>query len=289
MKRPQVSGLTLSASPSFPVVYRRLLWELLSAAAYTEVNERTGASISALRSPAHFNLELSDRMLPLCGVRRMFPKTAAAEVAWFLLGTKDASFIREYAPIWDKFLEEDGTVAGAYGHRWREHFGRDQVTDAIKALRFNHTDRRTVVMAWDPGADGLGRPSKNVPCPLGFTLSIADGRLNSSLLIRSSDVFVGLPYDVMGHALLMAAIAESVGNTELGTMGVTLAHPHLYHVHGQMAVDALGTDPVPSSIAMPRWSVEAIEDDPHGYVKSVALLSRFIVHPEFHCKPEVVV
>ena len=28
---------------------------------------------------------------------------------------------------------------------------------------------------------------KNVPCPVGFTLSLVDGTLNSAMLIRSSD------------------------------------------------------------------------------------------------------
>lgn len=282
------ASMTLGAVDSFGRIYRRLLVELLAPDTHEEVNERTGARINVLANPAHFNLDLSDGLLPLCGVRKTFPRTAAAEVAWFLLGSKDVSFIREYAPIWDKFVEEDGTtVAGAYGHRWREHFGRDQVTDALEALRDNPTDRRVVVMAWDPGRDGLGRPSKNVPCPLGFTLSVVNGRLNSAIVLRSSDVFVGLPYDVMGHALLMAAVAVSLG-VSLGVMSVTLAHPHLYQVHEEMALQALRTvDPL-STMALPSCGVEAIENDPHGYVAKVAARARHVVQPDFMCRPEVV-
>jgi thymidylate synthase len=285
-----ISHTSLTASRSFGEVYRQLLWELLSPAALEEVNERTGARISVLPNPVHFNLDLRAGYLPLCGVRRTFPRTAAAEVAWFLLGSKDVSFIREYAPIWDKFVEEDGTtVAGAYGHRWREHFGRDQVSKAIEALRANPTDRRVVVMAWDPGHDGLGEPSKNVPCPLGFTLSVVAGRLNSAIVLRSSDVFVGLPYDVMGHALLMQAIAASIGGLKgLGTMSVTLAHPHLYGVHEGMAAEALRTKDPQDTRLLPPWSVEQIEDDPHGYVFNVKLLFSGVRQPDFHCRPEVV-
>lgn len=285
-----VSHSSITAAPGFGPVYRNLLWQLLSPSAVEEVNERTGATISVLPHPVHFNLDLRDGRLPLCGVRKTFPRTAAAEVAWFLLGSKDISFIREYAPIWDKFVEEDGTtVAGAYGHRWREHFGRDQVAKAIEALQANPTDRRVVVMAWDPGADGLGEPSKNVPCPLGFTLSIVDGRLNSAIVLRSSDVFVGLPYDVMGHALLMAAICASIGGLKgLGTMSVTLAHPHLYGVHEGMAFEALRMGDPNDTRLLPPWSVEQIEDDPHGYVANVKLLTAGINHPDFMCRPEVV-
>lgn len=283
-------GATIGTVASFPNFYRLLLAHLLSDKAHVELNERTGERIAVSPTPVHFNLDLSDLQLPMCGVRRTFPRTAAAEVAWFVLGSKDVSFVREYAPIWDKFVEEDGTtVAGAYGHRWREHFGRDQLADAIVALRRNTTDRRVFVSAWDPGQDGLGRPSKNVPCPVGFTLSVVGGHLNSALLIRSSDTFVGLPYDVMGHSLLLMSLACSIGGVLPGVMSVTLAHPHLYLKHEEMAREALGRVPCTDTRTMPPWSVEQIEEDPHGYVQNVRLAFKDMPQPAFHCRPELIV
>lgn len=281
---------TLTSSPDFSAVYKTLLWRLLSGHAVTEHNERTGVNILASLCPVHFNIDLSNGFLPVCGIRKTYPRTAAAEVAWFVLGSKDISFIREYAPIWDKFVEEDGvTVAGAYGHRWREQFGRDQLAKAIEALKANPSDRRVVVMAWDASQDGLGNPSKNVPCPIGYTLSIVNGRLNSAIILRSSDVFVGLPYDVMGHALLMQAIATSLG-VKLGVMSVTLAHPHLYEVHEAMALEALQSETVVGCIAMPTWSIEDIEEDPHGYVLDVKeMIQDKLPQPPYFCRPEVVV
>lgn len=284
-----VYAATLGATEDFHGVYRSILWRLLSGHAFEEVNERTGAKIFASRVPIHFNLDLREERLPMCGVRRVYPQTAAAEVAWFLRGDRDVDFIRQYAPIWDKFVEDDGhTVAGAYGYRWREHFDRDQLGDAIAALRANRTDRRIVVMAWDPASDGLGRPSKNVPCPLGFTLSVVDGLLNSTIVLRSSDVFVGLPYDVMGHALLMKAVATSLQLRGLGVMAVTLAHPHLYGVHEEMAMAALRAVPSDDSRPMPAWAVEQIEQDPHGYVRAMREAYLGIERPEYSCRPEVV-
>jgi thymidylate synthase len=246
----------------------------------------------------------------MCGIRKTWPKTAAAEIAWFLLGRKDVDFIRSYAPIWDKFVEEDGqTVEAAYGYRWRNHFGRDQIDDAIKTLVSNKTDRRVFISAWDPGVDGLGVPSKNVPCPVGFTLSITDDKLNSTLLIRSSDVFVGLPYDVMGHALLMTAILASIrhesvshGRLQLGKMHVTLAHPHLYEPHLDMVDTALSLMPTDKSewyalstgVPMPMtWTVNRIVTVPDAYITEVA--RRYIDRngeypvPGYSCKPELIV
>lgn len=284
----------------FRETYEELLMGLLRRG-HLETNARTGAAIR-VADPCSFTLDLSDGRLPVCGIRRTYPRSAAAEVAWFLQGRKEVDFIRKYAPLWDKFVEDDGrTVAGAYGHRWREHFGRDQVWDAIQALDANPSDRRVFISAWDPGQDGLGRPSKNVPCPVGFTLSITGGRLNSTLLIRSSDVFVGLPYDVMGHALLMQAVLSSLNvlrlgrashspqPLSLGCMQVSLAHPHLYEVHREMAEGALAACPSDETILMPDWGVKRIVSLPDAYVGLVADRAREVKRlPEYSCRPEVV-
>lgn len=296
-------------STPFNETYQALVEGLVDHG-HREVNARTGVGIR-VGDPTSFTVDLSDDRLPMCGIRKTYPKTAAAEVAWFLLGRKEVDFIRGYAPIWDKFVEDDGrTVAGAYGHRWRNHFGRDQVADAVETLASNPTDRRTFVSAWDPGQDGLGRPSKNVPCPVGFTMSVTDGRLNSTLLIRSSDVFVGLPYDVMGHALLMKAMQSSItlqqerfygeGKAELrglGKMHVTLAHPHLYEPHIDMADTALSLLPgdreerraMAEGLRMPDWGVKRIVQLPDGYVDLVATRAKGLRQPDYSCRPELVV
>jgi thymidylate synthase len=282
------SSLTTFNPPYFfRGTYETLLMRLLKTD-YSELNERTGERIRSL-DPVSFTLNLRNGHVPTCGIRKTFMKTAAAEVAWFLSGSSDVTWLKQHAPVWNDFVEDDGfTIRGAYGYRWRGHFGRDQIALAVQALEANPTDRRVWVSAWDPAADGLGaQGQKNVPCPVGFSLSIRDGRLNSSLVMRSSDVFVGLPYDVMGHALLMDAVACSLG-VQLGVMHVTLAHPHLYEVHMQMAWEALGSTPCDDAPKLPHWSLGLIERDKDGYVALARELQTEAVQPVYHCRPEVV-
>lgn len=283
-----ISSLTTYNPPRhFRPTYEALLMRCLNSES-RELNARTGEGIRML-GPVSFVLDLSRRKLPVCGIRKTFPRTAAAEVAWFMMGTQDVTWLKKYAPIWDKFVEDDGvTIEAAYGHRWRFAFDRDQLRLGIAALAKNPTDRRVYVANWDPRSDGLGAPGqRNVPCPLGFTLSIQDGRLNSTLTLRSSDVFVGLPYDVMGHALLMDAVAAEL-DIALGTMMVNLAHPHLYEVHTVEAWEALGGEPSDDTIIMPSWSVRMIEEMPEAYVSQVATLAKPVKQPEYHTRPEVV-
>lgn len=293
---------TITPAVDFPDVYETLLWRILRHG-HVERNERTGKEVRVYPGgPTSFTLDLSSGLLPVPGNRKVFPGTAAAETAWFLTGTRDAEFMLRHAKVvWEKFVEPhpSGTggpvVKAAYGYRWRRHFKRDQLFLAIKALRDNPSDRRIWISAWDPSEDGLGaRGQLNVPCPVGFTLSIQDGRLNSSYLLRSSDVFVGLPYDVMGHAMLMDVLAYELG-VQLGTMHFTLAHPHVYDVHWEMAGESLRGSKVKSVVRMTNrghlmalWPVDLVEQDPDGFVETYRALAAKAEWPEFHCRPEVV-
>lgn len=281
----------------FNWVYVQLLHELLCSTS-EEVNERTGVKIKVLQGGQSFKLDLSDGMLDVLGTRKLWPHVGAAEAAWFLSGERDLSWFQKYSKAWDKFVEEDTSppiVANAYGYRYRNHFGRDQIQGAIDSLRKNPTNRRVMVCAWDPSADGFDVPSKNVPCPTNFTLSVVGGRLHSAYFLRSSDVFVGLPYDVFTHTVLMSAIAESLG-LPLGTLHITMAHPHLYESHWEMARgvvnewDSLGPQgrAALERYELPMWSVEDILEDKDAFVQQVRAAAVTMDWPSFNPRPDVI-
>jgi len=270
----------------------------------TELNERTGVRVKVGRGGTAFRVDLRDGLLPTVGFRKTFPKSAAAEVAWYLQGTQDASFIRKYAPLWDKFVEpiekcitrgggplEFATIEGvkaAYGYRWRNHFGRDQIRLAVEALRKDPSDRRCYVSAWDPAEDGLGAlGQRNVPCPASFTFSVLGSELHSSIILRSSDVFVGLPYDVMGHALLMDAMAHEL-RLRPGVMHVTLAHAHLYESHWDLTAEMMKQEPIVPAMQLPGWTLSQIERAPDDYVVRYAEEAKQLTWPTYNPRPEVV-
>lgn len=287
--------------PFYDVYGALLAWTFQAP---VEANERTGTRVRVGRGGTAFRVDLSDGLLPTIGYRKTFPKSAAAEVAWYVRGEQDATFIRQYAPLWDKFVEpiqyrvfEDDVFVGhdtfdgvksAYGYRWRRHFGRDQLRLGVEALRKDPSDRRVYVSAWDPAEDGLGaQGQKNVPCPASFTFSVTGGELHSSLFLRSSDVFVGLPYDVMGHALLMDAVAHEL-RIRPGVMHMTLAHAHLYESHWELTAEALKQEPVVPAMQLPGWSLSQIERDPHDYVQRYAEEAKQFTWPAYSPRPEVI-
>ncbi len=243
----------------FPDQYMDLIFQLVGGPVHTETNARTGAGIRAIPHPVHLLIDLRGGLM-LPGNRAYFPHIAAAEVAWMLKGTRDPDFIMKHAPkLWGKFIE-DGKLRTAYGYRWRWHFGRDQLGLAVAALQADPTNRQCWVQAWDPSCDGLGTPGqpKNIPCPVGFTINVIKGRLNLSVFIRSSDVYVGLPYDVMGYAILASLIANELG-VEVGHLSVTLAHAHLYDVHLDLAKEDLSRVWNPDRMAFSSLTISEAE------------------------------
>ena len=312
--------------------YRGLLTELLYEGV-NEVNARTGVKIRMLQGAHSFKLDMSDGRLPVPGNRRYYPHVAAAEVAWQFMGTKDPTFILSKAPkLWTKFLEvEDVTLTDtdnhgevtrterrkvlktAYGWRWTKAFGRNQLALAVRELRENPTNRQLWVQAWDPRSDGLGGPQpKNVPCPIGFSVSRHKDDVHMSVFIRSSDVFVGLPYDVMGYALTLDSIAASIG-CRPATLHFTLAHPHLYEPHWLAAEACLkgttemdyhkrkslesGKDkkvmpttswPTDCGPTLPCWPIDDVLENPDGYVDTVRRLSMRAGSNPWDPMPEVI-
>jgi thymidylate synthase len=277
---------------NFNEVYANLLAWVMAGPIQT--NDRTGERIKVGHGGTSFRLNLADGLVPLIGTRKTYPKAAAAEMAWYISGSKDVTWLRNFAPFWNEFVEDDGcTIDAAYGYRWRKHFGRDQIACAIAALRADASDRRVHVSGWDPGADGLGaKHQRNVPCPTAFNLNITDGYLHMSLFIRSSDLFVGLPYDTMGFAYLLDALAAELG-VKLGFLQATMANLHLYESHWDFVNVMQGLEPVVPQVKLPNWQLTDIEGFKDEYMTTVlascsAVVNPDIIWPEYNPKPKIV-
>jgi thymidylate synthase len=122
-------------------------------------------------------------------------------------------------------------VTVAYGHRWRRHFGRDQLQLAIDLLKKEPSSRQAVIVTWDPGQDGLSlTKKKNVPCPYTFTLNIIGGRLHLHNIVRSNDFILGAPADIAGFALLQCMISQELG-VKPGIYSHSISNAHIYDNH----------------------------------------------------------
>ena len=216
----------------FDKQYKQAIWEIMNQG-FEEYNERTGHKTKIIPG---ITFQLDDGF-PLLTLRKIPIKSVIAEQIWFLTGSKRPDeFLQKFTKIWDNFIEEDGTVAAAYGYRWRKHFGRDQIAYPIKHLKEQPGSRHAVVIAWDPSDDGLGygTKKKNVPCPYTFTGNIIGNRLHMHSVIRSNDMILGNPFDVMGFALLQYILAAKL-EVKPGRLTHTISNAHIYDIHYKTA------------------------------------------------------
>jgi thymidylate synthase len=206
-------------------------------------HDRTGRN-GAIKSVFGASLECDLRDgFPLLTTKKMFWKGIVAELAWFLGGSTNVDELRaQKVHIWDGNSEDRGYDAGpVYGFQWR-HFGAeyidchtdysgqgiDQIGDIIRLIRETPTTRRLVLSGWCPAQQHqMCLP----PCHVLYQFYVeGDGRLSVQMYQRSSDVFLGLPFNIASTALLLKLIAHQTG-LQAGRVLIQVGDAHIYEEH----------------------------------------------------------
>lgn len=145
----------------------------------------------------------------------MNPAFALAEVIWILGGRRDAKPLNFFNPALPKYAGYGETYHGAYGNRLRRGYGLDQLTRAAAILRNNPDSRQVVLQIWDPRQDlptSDGSPaSADVPCNVTSLLKIREGHLHWTQVLRSNDLFLGVPHNFVQFTYLQEVLAGWIG------------------------------------------------------------------------------
>jgi thymidylate synthase len=159
------------------------------------------------------------------------PAFALADLVWILNGANESSTINFWNPRLPKFAGRSNTYHGAYGFRLRCQFGMDQLLRAYEVLRKNPESRQVVLQMWDAGKDlpnSEGNPaSEDIPCNLCSILKVRNKKLEWLQVIRSNDVFLGLPYNFVQFTSLQEIMAGWLG-LEIGEYHQVSDSLHLY-------------------------------------------------------------
>lgn len=152
------------------------------------------------------------------------------ESAWMLAGRNDVPTVAKLAANMASYSDDQTTLHGAYGYRWRQYFGYDQINLIIKELRANPESRRCVLQMWD-GAVDLEQATtggKDVPCNTAIYFDSLDGRLNMTVSNRSNDAVWGCYGANLVHmSILHEYVAYQVGQA-LGTYYQVSNNLHFY-------------------------------------------------------------
>ena len=148
------------------------------------------------------------------------PAFALAEVVWIVSGRRDSAFLNYWNPKLPQFAGEGDKYHGAYGFRIRRHLGLDQLDRAYQALSSNPDTRQVVLQIWDSSVDFPlpdGRPADpDVPCNICSFAKIRAGRLEWMQVLRSNDLFLGVPHNFVQFTSLQEILAAWLG-VEVGS------------------------------------------------------------------------
>ena len=216
--------------------------------------------------------------IPIIGGRHVWLHSAAAEVVWYLSGTQDCAWLNKHTKMWSKWQDESKQVQAAYGHRWRSYHGVDQIWSAIENLQQDPTSRRIWIDTWAPAEDSL-LDAVNTPCPLGFYLQMANNQLCMSVVMRSSDIAVGLIYDTISFKLLHNVIAREL-SALIGSFEMVLLNAHIYEpqIPTIKEVIAARSLMMHTCIPNPDYSIGDIFDNPDEFVKNFNKNADLISH-----------
>lgn len=151
-----------------------------------------------------------------------------------LAGRRDAAFLDTYVhDFGPRFAESDGNLHGAYGYRWRQMFGFDQLDHVINALRAEPRSRREVITMWDPMID-LGAKKKDLPCNTHIYTRIQRNlqgdafALDLTVCCRSNDIVWGLCGSNLVHfSVLQEYLAWRI-DVEVGQLHILSNNAHVY-------------------------------------------------------------
>ena len=164
-----------------------------------------------------------------------------AEWLWIAAGRRDVETIAKYNKHIAQFSDDGMTFAGAYGPRLRP-----QIKYLIEQLHKPHS-RQAVASIWTPSPAA----SKDIPCTLSWQLLARDGKLHAIVTMRSSDIWLGLPYDFYNFSQLTNGMA---GELDLvpGSLTFNLGSSHLYDRDREKALAVLLQPGLLECVSSPR-------------------------------------
>ena len=195
---------------------------------------------------------------PILTTKKVHFKSVVNELIWFLNGGTNTQWLRENGvSIWDEWATEDGELGPLYGAQWVSWPTRDggqinQIDYVVDCLKNRPESRRILFHAWNVEylPDETLSPQENVksgrmalpPCHLLYQFYVANGKLSAMLYIRSSDAFLGLPFNIASVSLLVHMLCQQVG-LEPGDVVVTMGDCHLYSNHAEQVETQLAREP----------------------------------------------
>lgn len=211
-----------------------------------KIRERLGHSFRIV--------DIRDR-IPYVPEREFSVAYMIAELLWYLSGDNKTEWISNYSAFWRNISDDGVTANSAYGARiFRQHSYQDTKGEIPSRgssagtlstiplswtqwqylkdeLKKDTDSRRAVVHIRMPQDSYLAQ--KDVPCTLTLQFFIRDGALHQVASMRSSDLILGIAYDIPAFTMFQELLAFELG-IPTGSYTHISNSLHIYEKHFPM-------------------------------------------------------
>lgn len=157
--------------------------------------------------------------------RKISEKYAEAELKWYWSGDNSCHTIGQHAKMWLSLTDDGMTNNSAYGYILEKKYGFDQIQQIIKLLKKDPNSRRAVLNISDPSINRI--KTKDMQCTIALQFLIRDEKLQTTVYMRSNDVYFGFPYDYIYFVSIASYIADKLG-IKLGQYIHNATSIHMY-------------------------------------------------------------
>jgi thymidylate synthase len=177
--------------------------------------------------------------------RKLSRKFQFREAWWIISGRNDLAALETHIRNYERFSDDGIYLSGAYGPKIV-----DQLTYITNTLSTDVDSRQAVINIWRE------RPpaSADIPCTLSLQFLIRHYRLYLIATMRSSDAWLGWPYDVFSFSSLAAYVLlllryrsiDRFGHIDLGNLMLTTGSGHVYESNFERVKEilAMGNNPL---------------------------------------------
>jgi thymidylate synthase len=237
-------------------------------------NTRNAITFSKFSTKLSFNLK--NNTIPVLTTKKIYWKGVVGELLFFLSGqTNNKILQKQNIHIWDnntsqEFIDKIGLsyklddMGPMYGFQWRyfnapyegcdknyHDQGIDQFAEIIELLLKDPFSRRILMTTYNPSQvkEGVLYPCHGIS--LQFYVN-NDYSIDTQMIQRSADWFLGVPFNIASYALLVHIIVNILNNhsdkkTDVqysaGVLYMIFGDYHLYEIHKHQALMQYGRIP----------------------------------------------
>lgn len=250
-----------------------------------EKNDRTGTGVlSTFGNQLKFDIR---HHLPVLTTKKVHLDAVAKELLWFISGKTNTKILFDQGVgIWNGNSTYDfnykqgfpdrieGDLGPLYGMQWRhcgakyidcntDYTGKgvDQIQNVIDSIKTNPNDRGHIISAWNV----TDIPKMNLrPCHpfIQFYIDPINKELSCNFYQRSSDLFLGAPFNIASYGMLTYILA-CLTDLNPGYLTMSLGDTHIYKNHVEQFKMQLKRKPrkFPEFEINPRITSDSVIDD----------------------------